>query len=219
MKKKLLENDIFYLSLFVCVCLVAVGGVWLTNNNVNKLASNDKLVDDTSKNEEIHLIDSDKKEEAIPTTTDSEQNLSQAKENEKSSESKLNFLGSKIIREYSEKEPSYSETLNVWEVHKGIDVSTKKDQEVKSLMDGTVLDVYKDDEYGMSVKIQSEDDTIVVYSNLSEDIKVKKNDKITEGQCIGLAGNTTTVESKEDQHIHVEAFKGEESIDPMSLIN
>ena len=145
MKKKLLENDIFYLSLFVCVCLVAVGGVWLTNNNVNKLASNDKLVDDTSKNEEIHLIDSDKKEEAIPTTTDSEQNLSQAKENEKSSESKLNFLGSKVIREYSEKEPSYSETLNVWEVHKGIDVSTKQDQEVKSLMNGTVLDVYKDD--------------------------------------------------------------------------
>ena len=61
MKKKLLENDIFYLSLFVCVCLVAVGGVWLTNSNVNKLASND-----AQRNEEIHLIDNDKKEDAIP---------------------------------------------------------------------------------------------------------------------------------------------------------
>ena len=54
---------------------------------------------------------------------------------------------------------------------------------------------------------------------MSEDLKVNKDDKIQEGQCIGLAGNTTTVESKEEQHIHVEAFRGEDYIDPMSLIN
>ena len=71
----------------------------------------------------------------------------------------------------------------------------------------------------MSVKIQSDNDTIVVYSNLSEDIKVEKNQEIKEEQCIGLAGNTTSVESKDEQHIHVEAFKGKEPIDPMSLID
>ena len=214
MKKKLLENDIFYLSLFVCVCLVAVGGLWLTNNNVNKLASNN-----ADENQEIHLIDSDRKEEAIPTTTDSDQNLAKVKEEKDDSTDKLGFLGNKVIREFSEKEPSYSETLNVWEIHKGIDVSTKEGQEVKSLLNGKVIDVYKDDENGMSVKIQSDNDTIVVYSNLSEDIKVEKNQEIKEEQCIGLAGNTTSVESKDEQHIHVEAFKGKEPIDPMSLID
>lgn len=213
MKKKLLENDIFYLSLFVCVCLVAVGGLWLTNNNVNKLASNN-----ADENQEIHLIDSDRKE-AIPTTTDSDQNLAKAKEEKDDSVDKLGFLGNKVIREFSEKEPSYSETLNVWEIHKGIDVSTKEGQEVKSLLSGKVIDVYKDDENGMSVKIQSDNDIIVVYSNLSEDIKVEKNQEIKEEQCIGLAGNTTSVESKGEQHIHVEAFKGKEPIDPMSLID
>ena len=137
MKKKLLENDIFYLSLFVCVCLVAVGGVWLTNSNVNKLASND-----TDRNEEIHLIDNDKKEDAIPTTTDSDQNLAKAKEEKEDSSDKLSFLGTKVIREFSEKEPSYSETLNVWEIHKGVDVSTTEGQEIKSLLNGKVIDVY-----------------------------------------------------------------------------
>lgn len=29
-KKKLLEKDGFYLALFVCVCLVAIGGIWFT---------------------------------------------------------------------------------------------------------------------------------------------------------------------------------------------
>ena len=86
-------------------------------------------------------------------------------------------------------------------------------------MTGVVSDVYRDDEYGMSVKVQHDNDVVVIYSNLSEDLKVNKDDKIQEGQCIGLAGNTTTVESKEEQHIHVEAFKGEDYIDPMSLIN
>lgn len=212
MKKKLLENDVFYLSLFVCVCLVAIGGVWLTNRNVNELASN----------EEIHLIDNNENEEPVATSTESEENLASAKENKENSNNttnKLSFLGSEVVRSFSDKEPSYSETLNVWEVHKGLDVKTEKGQEIKSLMAGVVLDVYNDDEYGMSVKIQHDNDVVVVYSNLSEDLKVNKDDKIEEGQCIGLAGNTTTVESKEEQHVHVEAFKGEESIDPMSLIN
>ena len=46
MKKKLLEKDGFYLALFVCVCLVAIGGVWFTKNNVDELTSNDLLVRD-----------------------------------------------------------------------------------------------------------------------------------------------------------------------------
>lgn len=212
MKKKLLENDIFYLSLFVCVCLVAVGGIWYTNKNVNDLANNDN-----DRNEEIHLIDNEKKEEVVPTSTDSDQNLAKAKE-EKKSKDKLSYLGTEVIREFSEKEPSYSETLDVWEIHKGVDISTKQGQEIKSLMNGTVTDVFKDDEYGMSVKIKHDNDIVVVYSNLSENIKVKKEQKVEEGQSIGLAGNTTTVESKEKQHIHIEAFKGDTSIDPMSLI-
>lgn len=216
MKKKLLENDIFYLSLFVCVCLVAIGGVWLTNNNVNKLASNDNIVED---NNEIQLIDNDKEEDAIPTTTDSDQNLSKAKENQKEANSKLSFLGNEIIREYSETEPSYSETLDVWEIHKGIDISVKEGQEVKSILDGTVVDIYEDDEHGMSVKVKSENDITVVYSNLSEDLKVEKNQDIAEGECVGLAGSTTRVESKDAHHVHVEAYEGENSIDPMSLIN
>ena len=146
------------------------------------------------------------------------QNLAKAKEEKEDSSDKLSFLGTKVIREFSEKEPSYSETLNVWEIHKGVDVSTTEGQEIKSLLNGKVIDVYKDDEHGMSVKVQYDNDIIVVYSNLSEDIKVEKNQELEEGQCIGLAGNTTAVESESEQHVHVEAFKGEESIDPMFLI-
>ena len=48
MKKKLLEKDGFYLALFVCICLVAIGGVWFTKNNVYELTSNDLFVNKTN---------------------------------------------------------------------------------------------------------------------------------------------------------------------------
>ena len=221
MKKKLLEKDGFYLALFLCVCLVAIGGVWFTKNNVDELTSNDLLVNKTKENskkdDEIHLIENDKNH-SIPTSTESKDNLAQAKKKQENKISKLSFLGTEVIREYSETKPSYSKTLDLWEVHKGIDISAEKGYEVKSLLTGKVVNVFKDDKHGISVKVESDNNVVVVYSNLDEKTNVKKGQEIVEGQVLGTVGHTTSVESEESTHIHVEAFKGEESIDPMTLL-
>lgn len=210
MKKKLLEKDVFYLSLFMCVCVLAVGGIYFTNKNVDNLVSKGN----PSTEDEIHLTDKNSKD-VVPTATDSKENLAKAKETEKS---KISYLGNQIIREYSDKEPSYSETLEVWEIHKGIDIEAHENQEIKSLSPGKVLDIYDDDEYGMSVKIKSQDNTIFVYSSLSKNVKLKKGDSVKEGQCIGYAGNTSNVESASGVHIHLEAYKNDVAINPMSLL-
>jgi murein DD-endopeptidase MepM/ murein hydrolase activator NlpD len=221
MKKKLLEKDGFYLALFACICLLAVGGVWFTKSNVDELASNNGFVNNTDKNsksdDELHLIEKDNND-AVPTTTESGENLQQAKEKQKESNSKLSFLGKKVTREYSEQEPSYSKTLNLWEIHKGLDVSANENQQIKSLLAGKIVSVFKDDKHGMSVKVKSENDIVVVYSNLNEKIEVKKDQTIKEGGSLGIVGDTSAVESEEGTHVHIEAFKGKESIDPMSLI-
>ena len=185
MKKKLLEKDGFYLALFVCICLVAIGGVWFTKNNVDELTSNDLFVNKTNENskrdeDEVHLIEKE--------------------------------------GEYSEKEPSYSKTLDLWEIHKGLDISADKGYEVKSLLDGKVVNVFKDDKHGISVRVEGANNVVVVYSNLDEKTNVKKGQEVTEGQVLGTVGNTTSVESEDGTHVHVEAFKGEESIDPMTLL-
>ncbi|MDU4861941.1 MAG: M23 family metallopeptidase [Terrisporobacter othiniensis] len=211
MKKKLLEKDAFYLSLFICVCILAIGGIWFTNKNVDNLLSKNTP---TKSEDEIHLTE-DEKNDVLPTATDSDQNLAKAKEAE---HNKISYLGNQVIRDYSEKEPSYSETLEVWEIHKALDIEANENQEVKSLTPGTVLDVYDDDEYGMSVKIQSGKDTEFVYSSLGKNITVKKGDDIKEGQCIGYAGNTSDVECLSGVHVHLEAYKNNTAINPMSLL-
>ena len=75
MKKKLLEKDIFYLSLFICICLVALGGIIFTNKNLNKLVSNNDAV---NKDNEINLVKD--KDDSVPTSTESKQNLEKYKE-------------------------------------------------------------------------------------------------------------------------------------------
>ena len=224
MKKKLLETDGFYLALFVCICLVAIGGVWFTKNNVDELTSNDLFVNETNENskrdeDEVHLIEKEaEKDDSIPTSTESKENLEKAKEKQENKSSKLSFLGTKVVREYSEKEPSYSKTLDLWEIHKGLDISADKGYEVKSLLDGKVVNVFKDDKHGISVRVEGANNVVVVYSNLDEKTNVKKGQEVTEGQVLGTVGNTTSVESEDGTHVHVEAFKGEESIDPMTLL-
>lgn len=224
MKKKLLEKDGFYLALFACICLVAIGGVWFTKNNVDELTSNDLFLnknnEDIKKEEdEIHLIEQEKnKDDSIPTSTESKDNLASAKKKQENKISKLSFLGSEVIREYSEKQPSYSKTLDLWEIHKGLDISSNEGYEVKSLLTGKVTDVFKDDRHGVSVKVESDNNTVVVYSNLNEKTNVKKGQEVTEGQVLGIVGNTTSVESKDGEHIHIEAFKSNQSIDPMTLL-
>ena len=224
MKKKLLEKDGFYLALFACVCLIAIGGVWFTKNNVEELTSNDLFVNKTNESakkddDEVHLIEKEtNKDDSIPTSTESKENLEQAKKKQENKISKLSFLGTEVIREYSETKPSYSKTLDLWEVHKGIDISADKGYEVKSLLAGKVVNVFKDDKHGISVKVESDNNIVVVYSNLDEKTNVKKGQEIVEGQVLGTVGDTTSVESEDGAHIHVEAFKGEESIDPMTLL-
>lgn len=223
-EKKLLEKDGFYLALFVCICLVAIGGVWFTKNNVDELTSNDLFVNKTNDNskieeDEVHLIEKEtEKEDSIPTSTESKENLQKAKEKQENKSSKLSFLGNEVVREYSEKEPSYSKTLDLWEIHKGLDISAEKGYEIKSLLNGKVVNVFKDDKHGMSVRVQSDNNVVVVYSNLDEKISVEKGQEVTEGQILGTVGNTTSVESEDGTHVHIEAFKGEESIDPMTFI-
>lgn len=220
MKKKLLEKDIFYLSLFICICLVAFGGIIFTNKNLNKLVSSKDAV---NKDNEINLVK--EKNDSVPTSTESKQNLEKAKEENKQkseekaqSESKLSYIGTEVLRQYSEDMPSYSKTLDVWEIHKGLDVAAKDGAEIKSILDGTVESVYSDEKYGTSIKLSYADDLTVIYSGIKENVSLQKGDTVKEGDCIGYVGNTTNVENEDGTHVHIEAYKNDKAINPLSLL-
>ncbi len=245
--KKLLEKDGFYLVLFVCVCLVALTAVWVTKNSIDNIASQNgfvnyeqgELIDDdkvaSNEDDEIHLIKED--DQAVPTATDSKQNLAKAKEklrqeneaekqpdtevaNTKIKEIKAIMpVAGKLGRDYSDNKPTYSATLEQWELHKGIDIQAKEGTPVSAFMDGEVLEVLKDSVQGITVKLKHQENIVSVYSNLSLDTKVQKGQMVKCKDIIGNVGNTSIIESKEGPHLHFEVLKDNKNIDPLSIIN
>lgn len=242
--KKLLERDGFYLVLFLCVCLVALTAVWVTKNSIDNLATENgfvnydqgELIEDdkvASNEDEIHLIKDNEK--SVPTSTNSSQNLEKAKEKlaqeeaNKKQEQKVtnneNAVASSAImpaegtisREYSESEPSYSATLEQWELHKAIDIKTKEGTPVKSVMAGEISQI-TNDKNGITIKVKHSDDLVTVYSNLSSDKMVKVGEKVNIGDVISNVGNSSIIENADGPHLHFEVLKGGKNIDPLSII-
>lgn len=218
MKKKLFEKDIFYLSLFLCICIIAIGGILFADKSLDKLASNENL---NNKNNEINLIkkEKDKDTDKVPTSTKSKENLEKAKENySKDSTSKLSYIGKKVIRSYSENTPSYSKTLDVWEVHKALDVLAESGYRVKSLLDGEVKAISSDDMYGSIIEMSYPDNLVVKFSGVKQEESLKVGDKVKQGQYIGYVTNNIKVESEDGPHVHIEAYKDKKAINPLSLL-
>ena len=53
-------------------------------------------------------------------------------------------VGQKLTKEFSGKDPIYSQTLNDWRVHEGVDLSAEEGEKVKAVSAGTVKDIYED---------------------------------------------------------------------------
>lgn len=119
-----------------------------------------------------------------------------------------------ILREFAMEELIYSETLDEWTVHQGIDIKADRTTVVKSAEAGTVVAIKNDPRYGLTVIIEHEDGYKTVYSNLLTAEFVTEDEKIEKGQSIGTVGNSAVFEIADEPHLHFEMIKNGEYIDP-----
>jgi len=112
----------------------------------------------------------------------------------------------------------YSETLDEWVVHNGIDIKAEKTTVVKAAEAGTIKAIKNDPRYGLTIVIQHNMDYVTVYSNLLTSEFVVEGEAVEKGQSIGTVGNTATFEIADEPHLHFEIQKGGEVIDPSNYI-
>lgn len=94
----------------------------------------------------------------------------------------------------------------------GITYTAKNIFNCLSVLDGEVIDIREDDIMGKSVIIRHNNELISVYQNLSE-IEVKINDKVGQGDIIGVSGTNNMIE-KEGNFLHFELIYNDEYINP-----
>ena len=123
-----------------------------------------------------------------------------------------------ILRDFATDTLVYSETLQEWVTHNGIDIKADKTSVVTAAADGTVESIKNDPRYGLTVIIKHDGGYETVYSNLLTAEFVVEGEEISQGQTIGTVGNTATFEICDDYHLHFEIMEDGNYVDPKLFI-
>ena len=143
--------------------------------------------------------------------------VTETKENKEETKKELSFqkpVEGDIVKEYARDNLVYSETLDEWITHLGIDIKAEKTTVVKSAEAGTIKSIKNDPRYGLTIVMQHEDGFETVYSNLLTSEFVVEGEKVEKGQSIGTVGNTAVFEISEEPHLHFEILKDSIQLDP-----
>ena len=175
-----------------------------TNNTVN---STNNTVNSSNNKDTVSNVNSD-------TSSDSDKKESNANEEENQELSFSKPVEGEIMREYAKDNLIYSQTLEEWTTHTGIDIKADKTTVVKSAEAGTVKTIKNDPRYGLTIVIEHSDGFQTVYSNLLTSEFVVEGEKVEKGQSLGTVGNTAAFEIADEPHLHFEILKDSVSVDP-----
>ena len=241
MENKKNKNQVksFYIPLIgILVLLAAIVGV-TTSIADRKAATNydnaEKDVvptvvtpasDSKNKNGKDVRKDEDKKDgkesvesAAVPEVTESETE----RETEPPAPAKPTFISPVsgiVIKGFSDTVPVFSETMNDYRVHTGIDVSGEEGEAVLAAADGTIGAIWDDPLMGTCMTVLHDAGFVSTYKGLNEIIPegIAQGTSVKAGQPIGAIGDTALVEVAEEPHVHFELTENGVPVDPLSYV-
>ena len=125
-----------------------------------------------------------------------------------------------VAKYHSADTPVFSDTLDEWRIHKGVDIAAAEGAEVFSAAEGVITKVYSDPLLGRSVEITHQGGIVSVYSNLAADsIAVKEGDSVASGALIGRLGDSAITELADEAHLHFEMKVNGTCVNPLDYIS
>lgn len=128
-------------------------------------------------------------------------------------------LNSAVLKDYSGDELVYSETMQDFRTHNGIDFSAEEGTDVLAAADGTVEAVTDSSMFGTTVIILHSGGIRTVYSNLDSNGHIEEGADVARGAVIGKTGNTAAAEVSEAPHLHFEMSLNEETVNPHDYLS
>lgn len=182
-----------------------------TDKGINEIST----TENTSSEKKVeNLVENEAK------SADTEENKSDKKsegDKVKQEKKELSFevpLEGEIYRDYSDTNLIYSETLEEWTTHYGIDIKAEKGSAVASSEDGKVKSIKDDPRYGLTVTIDHGQGFETVYSNLLSAEFIKQGDSVKKGQTIGTVGSSGAFEIVDEPHLHFEMLLDSQNVNP-----
>ena len=119
-----------------------------------------------------------------------------------------------IIKDFAIDNLIFSNTLEEWTTHSGIDIKAEKTSVVAAAESGTIESIKNDPRYGLTITISHGNGFKTIYSNLLTTEFVSENEVVEKGQTIATVGETASFEIADDSHLHFEMYKDGNPVNP-----
>ena len=187
-------------------------------------SANNKTTENNSANEIKNVATKGKNENKTKNNTieTNYENTEKIKKENAQKEEKIELeapIKGEILREFAKDSLVFSNTLQEWVTHNGIDIKADKTSVVKSAANGTIAAIKNDPRYGLTVIINHDNGYQTIYSNLLTAEFVVKGEKVEKGQSIGTVGNSASFEIDDEYHLHFELLRDNKYLDPTQYMN
>lgn len=182
---------------------------------VNEMQESTNEIENTTNTEKIAINTSNMKKETTNEETKAQTTIVETKKEEKVPDPTFKRpVEGEVTTNFAKDTLIYSETLQEWVTHNGIDIKADKTTIVKASADGTIKSIKNDPRFGITVVIEHVNGYSTIYANLLTAEFVKEGEQVKQGQTIGTVGNTATFEIADEPHLHFEILKDNEYVDP-----
>ena len=219
---KKLKYPNVYLSLAVCLVAVAVGAI--VSTTTKEPASNEESTFERvtvewrtaattqPESENVNIGVTGIKDERMLETTE------KIEANKPYSGKFILPMGNDIIKDFSNGEMVYSETMGDWRVHNGVDFGGSAGNDVLAVSNGKIFKVYDDSFWGTVAEIDHGNGMIVRYCGLKSGSVLPEGSNVKQGDKIGSLGHIP-VEITDSDHLHLEVLIEGEVVDPLEAFN
>ena len=126
-------------------------------------------------------------------------------------------VSGKLIKHHSVDVQVFSQTLQEYRTHLGIDIATAAGAEVCAVADGSVAQIWEDPLMGYCVALSHDGECVTVYKNRAKEMaeNLAVGTEVKKGQLLGYVGDTAIMEIAEEPHLHMEMTVKGLQVDPL----
>ncbi|MCL2839047.1 MAG: M23 family metallopeptidase [Oscillospiraceae bacterium] len=227
--KKLLTTRGFYIILFACVTIVGTSVV-IRNMSRSVMDSMNAVLDEPAFVEMTYSDEYEDEEEYIEEDVNRSPEVAPVAaipvgitesviEPIPAVTSLRMPVNGNVIKQFSGDNLVFSNTMNDWRVHRGIDIDAPLGTQVRAAAAGVVERVFEDDMLGVVVVIDHGDGLQTLYASLQSVDFISAGTRVDAGDIIGGVGGTAISESADGPHLHFEVLRNGGQIDPASMMN
>lgn len=125
-----------------------------------------------------------------------------------------------VTKGFSDTVPVFSETMNDYRVHTGVDISGEAGEAVLAAADGTVGAIWDDPLMGKCMTIVHDAGFVSTYKGLNEIIPdgIELGVSVKAGQPVAALGETALIEVAQEPHLHFELTASGVPVDPTDYV-